>query len=143
MLRNYLLRFYPFEIHLLIAWSALALAQKFMGWQLRWLLALLALDLCFFYLLYYKVLVQKKEDSSLVKVFPKIYGTSLSLLIMGITMKLFGISGIPVSALGMVGILVSCVLLFHTPIQDKYLPVLKEFMLRTAIVLVLAFVFSM
>ena len=142
MLQQFLARFYPYEIHLLAAWSVLAIAQKYMGWNLGIVVAVLAFDLCLFYILFDKVIIKKPEDSLLTRLFPKIYGLSLTLVVIGVSLKSLGFLEENVTMLGMFGTLISCALVFHTPIQDKFLPILKVFLLRTLIVLILGFVFS-
>ena len=137
MLKNVLLQFYKYEMHVFISWSILTVVEKYLDLNISWLVLLLAADLSFFYVLYDKVIIDDAKDSNVVLLFPKIYGISVALLVIGISLQLFLNERNFLSSIGMLGVLISCIMLFNHAVQDKFMPLLKEFLLRTIIILFL------
>lgn len=137
MLKNVLLQFYKYEMHVFISWSILTVVAKYLDLNINWLVLLLAADLSFFYVLYDKVIIDDVKDSNVVLLFPKIYGISVALLVIGISLQLFLNEQNFLSSLGMFGVLISCMMLFNHSVQDKFMPLLKEFLLRTILILFL------
>ena len=137
MFKNVLLQFYKYEMHVFISWSILTVVEKYFDLNISWLVLLLAADLSFFYVLYDKVIIDDAKDSNVILLFPKIYGISVALLVIGISLQLFLNERNFLSSIGMLGVLISCIMLFNHAVQDKFMPLLKEFLLRTIIILFL------
>ena len=83
-----------------------------------------------------------KNDNSIVKAFPVFFGTSSSVLVLGILFRLMHWPGGIMSNIGMAGILLSCLFLFYNPVQDEFLPVLKKLLLRIFILICLGLLSS-
>lgn len=126
-----------------ILWSFLMVGLH--RWELPVLIPafILSFYLAAFYLIQGKRAVQLVRDKSpLVQAFPLLLGLSSSLLVLGVLLRSLGFVEQFMATAGMVGLLISCLVLFYNPVQDEFLPVLKKVLLRIFLLIAVGFAFA-
>ena len=74
------------------------------------------------------------EHTVLVRMFPSIFGNFSAICVMGILFKVMQWPGASVMAnIGIIGMLICSLALFYTPIQNEFLPVMRKFLIRLAV----------
>ncbi len=80
-----------------------------------------------------------KDKSTLVRLFPSIFGNSSAVSILGALFMIHHWPGANVMLyIGLIGIGCSTFLLFYTPVQDEFLPVMKKFLFRIFTLVIIA-----
>lgn len=144
-MRNILNTLNRFELPSLFIWLFVLLGHFTLGYDLTFPIMVISGVLGAMYLYQgkfaMKLLATKKM---IVKIFPYVFGIASSVLVFGVMCKALSYSGATIMLnAGMVTLLTSCLMLFYTPVQDEFLPVMKKLLLRILILIGVGFWFSM
>lgn len=133
------------EIPGLLVWLLVLLGHFTLGYNLTLPITIISGVLGAMYLYQGKFAMKLlATQKMLVKVFPYVFGIASSVLVFGVMCKALNYPGASIMLnAGMVALLTSCVMLFYTPVQNEFLPVMKKLLLRILILIAIGFWFSM
>ena len=137
-MHNLINQFNRFENLLLILWGATIIASGSAWIDAEFPVLFCSTVFAILYLIQGQLAVVDAHETKMVRGFPRFFGVSSALLVIGITAQTLDWNLYFATYLGIVMMLIACLMLFRNKFQDVFLPVLKKLPLRAAVLIALA-----